>query len=630
MKTLKIQLENGYIVEGVKSLSMNFFNSIFDVEVFRGQFSNGITIQKTAGNVVNFNYYHVSENSMDRSAKMNVYLKIGDYQLDAILAITSADETSYRGTILLGFSRLLDAMKTKKLFDIETETVELVDHPFRSVPINSIPSQFAAYAAYQNALALKLDDWNRTAYESGKTVCFPHFQRGGSSLTDPRHHNKFEIEIDDEEERNAPTFGFFGGISPAFFLTRLLYKAFDDLGFEMLGEWLEVPFVDRILTFGTKEAPIERSGVTYVPQGLGVWAKFPLEFDTSPLKSDIDLLSVLKKIKNHFFIPLWLDMNKKKLHLQTWDAVLDSTDILDWTDKFEGWSLHEDAKESGLDFTYEIENDAWADASISSIEEFEIKGSVPAYSNLAAIVNPQPKDLWFVEDLAMFYKAEFDSNNILVPAPSWKPFSQKAFGKKTGDRQIVRKFILPTLDDNSTLEVYLSTESNPVFQGNRVNLFEFYSNHAFMKPNLEYTGKENKEFRIAFWMGRIFEDIELNYRWYYAANSVGDAINWGDVYNRFELEKPDFSLWVEAGEGRPFKEDKDTVVDRFGLRYIDFKTRTKQDRGYFRLTEADIVELKCTQKIRVGNNLYFFDSIKTSIPIVSTCEVNLLWIPPGI
>jgi uncharacterized membrane protein YgcG len=563
-------------------------------------------------------------------AKLEVTVGFGNYQIPSTLVVISADEKNYRATVLFGFSRFVDILERTSLSETDLPSIALISSAFQDLPLSEIPDNFDAMNLYLFNVCVKLAELNDASYPEN-IVCFPHFQRAGSSLTDYRHHNRTEFDLDSELVAiESATTTLFGGISPAFFLMNILKLALQQQDLELKGNFLLEPFIDRLLTFGTKEIPHTRGVVNFTDGAgfVGPYIKFEDSFEPKDCLSEISLMDIIKKLKSHFTIPLYVDFNKNEVVMDTWDSVFANPEIVDWTDKFEKWIEIKDGKIDGQDFGYSIESDAWAEKSIVTIAEYNYKGTKNNYAELEAITAPQPKDIWFVKSLGMYYRAEFDDAGMVTAFPNYVPVSHNAFGRYNGDGGLKRSFILPTLDDNGNPLEY-GYEGDP-YLGKTLDLFEYKSNRPFQKPLLEYTSIDNREFRISFWMGKVYGLADFLTPFYYMASSVGEPMPYNGNYLTFSLPKPDFSLWIDSEEGRPYVVDKPGVAARFGGRFFDLMSRTKKLRGKFRLTESDLIELKPTAKIRVGNNLYFYDQIRGSLPISKTFDVDMYWIPPGI
>lgn len=619
----KIRMEDGYVIEGIKNIPLELNNPIFDDELIRGTFSYSIEIEGTPGNCHAFGYVQLPEVvvSVDNLRYANIYLSVSGLNLKGDLVILEASPTGFKGTLLFGWSKEMTALKTETLHDLEMPDLELVTNVYINTPgtIADIDDIFNYYGFMSSQFGPKILAVNE-AEPGTLPICFPHFQ-------DKEYHfNSLAVRrIDGDIQVYNPFPTSPIAFKPWYNVYWLLNAISEKYNLAFEGSILDDPYFKRVILPPIKKMSYRESERLVLPppdpaRGFILFG-YPPVWNTKGCLPKFQVLDFIKRIRNHFFIATYINLVENKLVMDTWESVLESREYVDWTDKVEEYLDIKLKVTEGYNFNYETGTDVWAERSIKSLEDKTILDPVVLFADLAGLGTPEMDTLVFVEQMGMYYEPNFDDNGQLT---GWKPYSHIAFGKRLGKEEFERAMILPSLEDFQIPGYDFATSAN---NGVIWNLFDYISNYGFQKPIVE-SKIQDGQLRVSWWMGRRHANSSEESTAFYMASSIGEPMPaTADFYLQFP--KPDYSLWADRKEGRPYW-DKQGVFEKYGQKFWELIRNSKKQRFRIRLTESDLFSLPATRKIRIGNNLYLYDTIRVELPIKEAAEVEMYWLPPGI
>lgn len=612
MNRLKIRLSSGYLIEDVGRIPFEINNSFFDEELVRGTFTYGIDISPTPGNLTAFGFIQMPEVDTTLSLRFeDVSLQTESGSLSADLVILEAGPNGFKATLLFGWSKIMTGLKSNTLRDLDFGTLELVEDPainneFWTDELLTWDSYLTAMAALMNPRIAEINELPLGESD----VCFPVFQDKDTPVND------MEVKIEGSSlnfEKHAINF------KPWYFLKSVLQKLADKYGLTLEGSLIDSANFDRIILapmglMADREGRLQYGSVPTYPDPTVKQMKYPTEFELNKALPNIKCLDFLKMIGRHFFAAVYVDLIEKRLVLNTWDTVLNSTEILDWTDKVERIDTLKFYERKGFNFSYGGYNDNWASSAIKDLSD-RINTGLFFPTDDYPEENVDEKTIVYEQNYGAYFSPVKNGENQVT---SWEVFGLKVDGKKEGEGEYTREMILPSLDD-----WYLDV----VYGVDAYSWFDHKSHYFYQKPVIHPV--DDQSLRLSWWMGRLHEENDESTPAFYLASSVGEVNPFLEENLLQYPTKPQYSLFITEKEGAPAT-DKPGVYEQFGLRYWNIIKEGKKLTGKFRLSESDIMSLKPGQKIRIQNNLYLFDVLRANVPIQESTEVELYWLAPGI
>jgi hypothetical protein len=599
---IKIELENGHVLEGIENIPISIFNSIFDQEVIRGEFSIGGTLSLSPSNRKALGYADQQEVVITETVKLDCNVHCGGYVRDARLILIDADEKGIRYTILFGWSKLAESLSAKTLRNLNFETIPLV---YDSNVHESPSIDVADYETYQTAL-------NEFAMEKGifpeardaVNICFPFlglYKKDGEDEV-VTEYNKMLLNVSTLEEEKR--------FHPAVFIQYILKQILEENELQAEGSFFScAEFLDAILISGSPLKPLfELSFMTF-----GQAVAYPAELDLNTFLPEISVVDFLKALKANFILPLWVDFVNGKLKAGSWDEIFDSTDVLDWTDKVDSRTNVNLEFDNGIEETFfGFSDDNEYEKTRFSLADYPTRRFDENAASLAVnYPDPGNDEVGFLNDKGQWW---IPAKPKLPPAyDTWRYLGDNNLPEQSGGKKFKANTISPTYD----LIRLVAALGGP------------YGPKIPEKENF---------CQISYWMGKtFFKDSALKEM--RVASSPGKANIW-PLDSSPDPEKtyvePGYSkahsLWLKSDQGNPHEawRSQPSMVAGRGVRFLDFWARTKQTRFKLRLSEADILDLKPVQKIRIGRSIYLFDEIRGSFPITETTEVTFYWIPEDI
>ena len=632
MKNLAIILPDGSVLDGIEKISFQLFNSIFDEEVLRGSYSSSLDIPNTPGNRKAMGFAEMPESNIKPSRTIkNVKARIAGQLVNCTLKILNATDKAYKATLLFGWGQFVEQLaetRINQLSNLGTLYLggDLYENWTNEDLIN--PNNQFAYMAYLGEIWNTISQANR----DHELVAFPQFthidnEKPTGTGEEYYTRNLFKTQFDDDPGQSV-TAG--GSMQPAFYMTRLIELGLGQFA-EISGDFLEMPDVKRILLFFDKY-----KFRIYYDRYL-----YPKILDLKEYLSNMDCLQFVKLIKDTFHLPIDVNLFSRKIIFFTWDKIFDNQNYVDWTDKLDGTISDVRSPTDDLFNTsfYFVNKEEFSNKGLADYANRIIKPAVNTIAELLALPLPDPMDIRFVISSGLWFEPDTLDDGTINPNRKWKAFAVDArdFGNGSGKS---KKVICPTFETTINGEyVY-----NPItFENNKelyfgyfgialLDNFQNFSEASTSRPFFQYfyepKAQRNLDIRMAFWLGKCDNINDPNNYCLWAASSVGRPLphRFNPITPR--LPEPSFILHQNNNEGRP-RVNKPGLYQKFGSRKQSFLNNTKKIRAKFKLSEADIVSLNNTQKIKVGNNLYLFDTMNGSFPIEQSTEVELYWLAPG-
>lgn len=619
MRDVQIILPSGYIIEGVRKISFELFNSIFDQDVLRGSYTPAITIPATDNNRVALGFSDKpGVTTMPSRSIPNVTAWVAGQYLDCTLKIVNATDSTYVGSLLMGWGTMVEAMSKTLLSELQMPAVPLVSSPVLAYdPEDMISDNWDEYQDYLSALRERLVEIN----DDPGSVVFPYLVFGNDNVILSEKNN---IKVDFDGTINSQ-----GIYHPAVFLKKILTEGFANFGKVVSGAFLEDEDISRVLVISDRD--IYRRYI----DGGNDWVRYPASLLPKNCLPKVSCLEFIKKLKATFWLPIDVSYFRKTLKIRTWDEVFDGTVVIDWTDKVEGSSLVDIRNDIPVGFKTEYwlnQPDDFYNKVVQGFSEKTIRPTVATFADLPTSPMPETTDIRFVTSLGFFFAANLSDDGSAIDAERpWIPYAYDIRDFGIGNQGDTRTVILPTLDDCRPVD-YLSFDSDQWGLVTRYFGFE-NTGEQFQGPyffnTYEKQGEQGKQIRISFWMGKsVVQEFVTDNPHRYTASSVGTIPDSHWFPQISDLGETEFTLFQTTGQGKP-RTSKNGLYQKFGSRIYDFLSKTKKVRFRVNLEEPDLIQIDNTLKYRIGDEFYYLDTIRGSFPVMQSSEVEAWWIPPG-